>query len=43
MPRLPVQLLGVVEWHDFVPFAMNNVDGAVYVGHAVDVWELVKR
>lgn len=37
-----MQLLSVVEWHNLISFAMDNVNGAVYVGHAIDVWELVK-
>ena len=42
MPGLLVQLLCVVEWHDFISLPMDDIDRAVDVRHAVDVWELVK-
>ena len=42
MPGLFVQLLCVVEWHDFISFPVDDIDRAVYVRHAVDVRELVK-
>ena len=42
MPGLLVQLLCVVEWHDFISLPVDDVDRAVDVRHAVDVRELVK-
>ena len=43
VPCLPVQLLRVVERHDLVALAVDDVDGAVDVGHAINVGELVER
>ena len=42
MPGLLVQLLCVVEWHDFISLPVDDVDRAVDVRHPVDVWELIK-
>ena len=41
MPGLLVQLLCVVEWHNLVPLTVDDIDGAVDIGHSVDVWKLV--
>ena len=38
---LIVHLLGVVEWHYLITFAVNDVNWALYVGHAVDIRELI--
>lgn len=38
----PVQLLGMVEWHNLVAFAMDDVNWTLYVGHAINIWELVE-
>ena len=38
-----VQFLRMVKRHDFVTLAMNNIDRALNIGHAVDVWELIER
>ena len=43
VPSLPVQLLSMVEWHNFISFTMDDVDWAVDVWHAVDVGKLVER
>ena len=43
MSSLPVKLLSVIEWHDFVSLTMDYVDWTIDVWHAIDVRELVKR
>ena len=37
----PMQLLRMVEGHDLVPLPMDDVDGALDVGHAVYIREVV--
>ena len=38
-----VQLLSMVKWYDFIAFAMDYVNGALNIGHSIDVWEFIKR